>query len=213
MLGAKLLLYATDNGSLADVALAGFALVTLGTGRIATVMLKGIRDGALRAAAPAAGARAAASARTQTQAARAALGRRLGRKLSPVQRRVAREELDALQGQTVREAARRSARAEADYLRRPLAQATTWQGLRDGGQVMNSRYINDLARISRQFPTAEVAAASRWAAPALWTARGAFGAGFGTDLGDTIAGKSDLVSVKPYSEDWERAKQDWQPFG
>jgi len=150
---------------------------------------------------------------TQTQAARAALGRRLGRNLTPAQRRAARAELIAVQRQTARESARRSARAEADYLQRPLAQATTWQGLRDGGQVMNARYVNDLARIWRQFPTAEVAAAGRWAAPALHTARGAFWAGVVTDVGDTFVGKSDLWEAKPYSEDWERAKQDWRPFG
>lgn len=213
VLGAKLLLYATDNGSLADVALAGFALVTLGTGKIATVLLKGIRSGALRIAAPMAGARAGSSAAAKTQATRAALGRRLGRNLTPSQRRAARAELDALQRQTVREAARRSARAEADYLQRPLAPASTWQAVRDGGEAMNSRYADDLARIASEFPTAELAAAGRGAAPALWAARGSFAAAAVTDLGDTIAGKSDIVSAKPYSEDWERAKQDWRPAG
>lgn len=46
----------------------------------------------------------------------------------------------------------------------------------------------------------------------MTTARGAFAAGAVADLGDLAAGKSDILAAKPFSEDWEQAKEDWRPW-
>jgi hypothetical protein len=205
-------LYASGNATFTDLALAWFALATLGLGKLATLALRGARGATLAAAAPRAGARAAASARAETRAARTALGNRLGRRLQPAQRAQTRAQLNALQARTRAEASRRAARAESQYLDKPLMQASRRESLLDGGEVMNARYANDIARTRRQFPVPEVVAAGRWATPALHVARGNFAAGSVADFGSLLAGKSELAPDKPYSHQYENFKDSWDPI-
>ena len=212
VLSAKTLLYATGNGSLADVLLAALALVTLGAGRLATAVLSRAATATRAAGATRAATTGVRSAKAETQAARAALGRRLGRRLTPAQRTVARAELNALQSSTSRTAAGRAAQGRADVLSPALAPATRGQGAAAGWDRTNAQLVNDVTRTRAMFPgSSQVATAGR-TGPGLTLARGSFGAGAVLDIGDTGLGKSDLVDSKPYSPGWERAKSGWDPW-
>lgn len=210
--GSQGLLYATGNGSATDLALATLGLVTLGTGALATKVIRAARTATVRAAAPHAGRRAAASARAETRQARAALGDRLGRNLQPGQRVQTRAELDRLQARTRAEAQRRAARAEQGYVSRPPMQATAREAVLDGGDLDNARFLNDIARTRRQFPLPDVVEAGRYANPALWLARGGFAASATSELGSNALGRSDLVPGKPYSHGFEELKASWDPL-
>ena len=205
-------LYASGNGSSTELALAVFALATFGLGAAAGALIKSARNATRAVAAPRAGARAAASARAETRAAREALGRRLGQRLQPGQRAQTRAELDQLQARTRAEAQRRADLAEAGYVDRAPMHATAAQAVRAGGSLDNARFLNDIARTQRQFPTADVAAAGRWAPPALRVAQASWGAGVVSDVGSQLASQSTLFPDKPYSHEFEHLKQNWDPL-
>jgi hypothetical protein len=205
-------LYASGNGSFTELALAVFAVATLGLGKIAGTVIKNARNATRAAAAPRAGARAASSAYTQTRAARQALLGRLGRPMTATQRTATRTRLDDLNARTVAEAQRRSALAEAGYVSRAPMQASRQQALLAGGDMDSARFLNDIARTQRQFPTPDVAAAARWAGPALQVSRASFATSVAADLGSQMAGESSLFPDKPSSQAYEDFKQNWDPL-
>jgi hypothetical protein len=205
------LLYASGNATFTDLASAGLSLLTLGLGAVAGKVIARALARTRTTAAAQAGAVAAAGARAETRPAREALGRRLGQRLRPAQRAQARNELDEVQARTAAEAERRAAQAEREYLDEALAQARPKEILLDAG-VENARHMNDIARIQRQFPSAEVQAAGREAERALHVARVSQGVGTVADVGSGVLGESRVVPGKPYSQGFEDVKAGWDPL-
>jgi hypothetical protein len=192
------LLFTTGHGSLTDVLLATFSLLTLGVGTVAAAAIKGARTATLAAASTRAAQRVSAG----TRSARRQLGRQLGQgTLTRGQRRAAREQLAELKA--------RPARTAADYLERPLPRTERWEALQYGGDLDNATHAKDLVRMVGEFP--ELAGVARPGLTALQVARGSFTAGSAADLGSLVAGESKILPEKPYSETFEEFKDSWDP--
>lgn len=205
-------LYASGNGSFTELALAVFAVATLGLGKLAGAVIKNARNATRAAAAPRAGARAAQSAYTQTRAARQRLLGQLGRRSTPARRADVQSRLNTLNQRTRAEAQRRSDLAEAGYVNRPPMAATRGEALLAGGDMDSARFLNDIARTQRQFPTADVAAAARWAAPALQVSRVSFAGSVAADFGSQALSQSSILPDRPYSQGFEDLKKNWDPL-
>jgi hypothetical protein len=205
------LLYASGNATFTDLALAGLSLLTLGLGAVAGKVIGRAFARTRAAAAPRAGALAAAGARAETRAAREALGRRLGQRLQQDQRAQARDQLDRLQARTAAEAERRAALSERGYVDEALGQASPREILLEAG-VDNARRMNDIARMQRQFPSADVQAAGSGADTALHVAQGSEAVSMSADLGSAALSESKLVPDKPFSQGFEDFKTGWDPL-
>ncbi|WP_167762120.1 hypothetical protein, partial [Blastococcus sp. CT_GayMR20] len=146
-----------------------------------------------------------------TRAAREALGRRLGQRLQPAERRRVRNQLDQLKARTSREADSRAARAEQGYRDQPLLQATRRETVLDAGSD-NARLMNDISRMQREFPHADVLAAGQGAGTGLRLAQSGHRLGVVSDTGSALAGQSELFPGKPYSHEFEDFKKSWDPL-
>jgi hypothetical protein len=205
VLAGRSLLAASDNGSWFDVGLDIFALLTLGTGRIATRGLKSVHAATRRAAASAARKEAKKRAMKASAQKRAGLGRQLNaRGVKAAHRRGIRRQIDDMH-----RAARREGGIAAREIRdRPLAQATRAEGVSAGYDMNSARYWNDINQLRREFPTDPgVLQASRPAETWRRTNRIAFGSGAASDLGDKFAG--DMFGrkepIQPY-QDFKKAE-------
>jgi hypothetical protein len=205
------MLYATGNATFTDLALAGLSLLTLGMGAVGGKLISRAFTRTRAAAASRDGARAAGTARAETRAAREALGRRSGQRLHPAERARVRNQLDQLKARTSREADARAARAEREYLDRPVPRATRLEDVSDGGWE-NAGFMNDITRMQREFPHADVLAAGQGAGTGLRLAQTGQWVGFTNDVGSLAAGQSQLFPGKPYSHEFEDFKKRWEPL-
>jgi hypothetical protein len=130
--------------------------------------------------------------------------------MQPAQRARTRSELSELQARTRAEAQRRASRAESQYGNpdRVPMQAANRESLLAGGRE-NARYLNDISRTRRQFPVSDVINAGRWANPAMHVAQGSTVVGATADWGSAVAGQSQLMPDKPYSQGFENWKNSW----
>lgn len=184
-------LAATGNGSWFDVALDVFALVTLGTGRIAAKGIEGAAATTRAVAAKAARTEARSAARAGTRAQREALGRAAGRG-TPAQRQAARAQIAALKKQ----ATRTGTQAAQAVKSAPLPATTVLERLAAGGEDTAAATRKMVQGWATQFP-GKVDAAAKGLNKPLAVTRGAFGAGAVSDLGDKILGDSSIWPGKP----------------
>lgn len=189
-LATRLALAGTGNGSWVDVGLEAFALLTFGTGRIAT---SGLRTAHATAAAT---ARATARAtRASTAVRRAQLGRQLARAPRGGGALPARTELRRLQAE-----AKRMRLLERP--RRPEALTPSRVAVvKAGGELANARLWQDMTTLARAIPEVGSLGAG-W----LRLARVSYGLGIGSDVGDSVVGGSELWRGKPALGSWERFK-------
>ena len=74
------------------------------------------------------------------------------------------------------------------------------------------RHMNDIARMQRQFPSADVQAAGSGAGTALHVARGSDAVSMVADAASTGLSESRLIPDKPYSPGFEDFKAGWDPL-